>query len=149
MEKDENDLMNTFKVAANSLALLYKESHNHSRKSYMSGYQQALQDLWEFISLQQSTGPNSMIPTSDVLSFIQSRHMETERKPVQEEGSSAVAMPPFQQEFSEVASEGTSGEFSESLKRRWGLSDGSKHMNIDDIGPSSKRPRSRGDRMSD
>jgi hypothetical protein len=149
MEKDENELMNTFKVAANSLALLYKESHNHSRKSYVSGYQQALQDLWEFISLQQSTGSNSMIPTSEVLSFIQSRHMETEKKPVQEESTSTVAVPPFQPEFSATVSEGSSGEFSESLKRRWGLADGSKQMNIDDIGPSSKRPRSRSDRMSD
>jgi Tfp pilus assembly protein PilV len=150
MEKEqESDLMNTFKVAANSLALLYKESHNQSRKAYVSGYQQALQDLWEFMSLKQSSYAQPMIPVQEILGFIQSKHTETEKKPVWEvEPITAPSLATFNPELSHSITQITTPDFSDSLKRRWEFDEASKHMNLD-VDQLMKRPRTRSDRMSD
>ncbi|KAI9305247.1 hypothetical protein BJ944DRAFT_142278, partial [Cunninghamella echinulata] len=48
-------LMDSFKAAALKVTTLYKDSLVQNRKAYASGYQQALQDLYEFISSHPST----------------------------------------------------------------------------------------------
>jgi hypothetical protein len=140
MDKEsEADLMNTFKVAANSLALLYKASQTQSRKAYVSGYQQALQDMWEFISLKQSNSSSATIPVQEVLLFIQSRHSETEKKP---DPISAPTLATFELSIPEVSTP----DFSDSLKRRWGFGES---LNDDQQDQSTKRSRSKSDRMMD
>lgn len=49
------ELLSQFKQAARSVTNLYRASHNHSRHSYERGYQQALQDLQDYISSCSAT----------------------------------------------------------------------------------------------
>ncbi|KAJ3362037.1 hypothetical protein HDU91_003630 [Kappamyces sp. JEL0680] len=66
--------MDAFKLAANSVAMLYKESVQQSRNSFATGYDQALQDVWEFIS----STPDMNLPLNrmEFLSFLQAKHLE-------------------------------------------------------------------------
>ncbi|CAO3703390.1 unnamed protein product [Rhizopus stolonifer] len=55
-ESTENALMDSFKAAALKVTTLYKDSLVQNRKAYAAGYQQALQDLYEFISRHPEQG---------------------------------------------------------------------------------------------
>lgn len=70
-ESTENALMDSFKAAALKVTTLYKDSLVQNRKSYAAGYQQALQDLFEFISTQPES---EYIPVENVLSFARQRN---------------------------------------------------------------------------
>ncbi|KAI8384992.1 uncharacterized protein BYT42DRAFT_564311 [Radiomyces spectabilis] len=54
-ESTENALMDSFKAAALKVTNLYKDSLVQNRKAFAAGYQQALQDLYEFISSHPGT----------------------------------------------------------------------------------------------
>lgn len=69
-ESTENALMDSFKAAALKVTTLYKDSLVQNRKAYAAGYQQALQDLYEFISVQPE---NRLIPVQDVLNFARNK----------------------------------------------------------------------------
>jgi hypothetical protein len=68
----EGELMDSFKLAANSVALLYRSGINQSKKSYAAGYEQALQDVWEFLSATPDM--TTPIHRADLLSFLQRQH---------------------------------------------------------------------------
>ncbi|KAI7901344.1 uncharacterized protein BX663DRAFT_514169 [Cokeromyces recurvatus] len=70
-ESTENALMDSFKAAALKVTTLYKDSLVQNRKAFASGYQQALQDLYEFISTQPENG---FIPVQDVLAFARQKN---------------------------------------------------------------------------
>jgi uncharacterized protein YsxB (DUF464 family) len=70
-ESSDNALMDSFKAAALKVTTLYKDSLVQNRKAYASGYQQALQDLYEFISAQPENG---FIPVQDVLAFARQKN---------------------------------------------------------------------------
>jgi hypothetical protein len=71
----ESDLMNAFKMAANSVAMLYKEGLRNTNNSYQMGYEQALQDVWQFASLHSDLNYN--ISKSDLVKFLQEKHSES------------------------------------------------------------------------
>ncbi|KAI8341203.1 hypothetical protein BC941DRAFT_416139 [Chlamydoabsidia padenii] len=85
-ESSENALMDSFKAAALKVTTLYKDSLVQNRKAYASGYQQALQDLYEFISSHPSTTvsltnrqistptEHGFLPVEDLLSFARRRN---------------------------------------------------------------------------
>ncbi|GAN04876.1 hypothetical protein MAM1_0075d04342 [Mucor ambiguus] len=85
-ESTENALMDSFKAAALKVTTLYKDSLVQNRKSYAAGYQQALQDLYEFISAQPENG---YIPVQDVLSFARQKNNQL----TCEMGGSSTASP--------------------------------------------------------
>ncbi|KAG1079315.1 hypothetical protein G6F42_023831 [Rhizopus arrhizus] len=85
-ESTENALMDSFKAAALKVTTLYKDSLVQNRKSYAAGYQQALQDLYEFISAQPENG---YIPVQDVLSFARQKNNQL----TSEMGGSSAASP--------------------------------------------------------
>ena len=68
----ESELMDSFRVAANSVALLYKESLQQSRNAYNLGYEESLKDLWEFTA--GHADQNSMLK-NDILKFLQEKHL--------------------------------------------------------------------------
>lgn len=72
-ESTENALMDSFKAAALKVTTLYKDSLVQNRKAYAAGYQQALQDLYEFISAQPENG---YIPVQDVLYFARQKNSQ-------------------------------------------------------------------------
>lgn len=72
-ESTENALMDSFKAAALKVTTLYKDSLVQNRKAYAAGYQQALQDLYEFISTQPENG---YIPVQDLLSFARQKNTQ-------------------------------------------------------------------------
>ncbi|KAI8067410.1 hypothetical protein BDF21DRAFT_426604 [Thamnidium elegans] len=72
-ESTENALMDSFKAAALKVTTLYKDSLVQNRKAYAAGYQQALQDLYEFISSQPENG---YIPVEQVLSFARQKNSQ-------------------------------------------------------------------------
>ncbi|KAI8071138.1 uncharacterized protein B0P05DRAFT_474086 [Gilbertella persicaria] len=72
-ESTENALLDSFKAAALKVTTLYKDSLSQNRKAYAAGYQQALQDLYEFLS---STPEHGMIPVGDVLQFARQRNSQ-------------------------------------------------------------------------
>ncbi|CEP18054.1 hypothetical protein [Parasitella parasitica] len=86
-ESTENALMDSFKAAALKVTTLYKDSLVQNRKSYAAGYQQALQDLYEFISAQPENG---FIPVQDVLCFARQKNNQL----TSEMGGSATVSPP-------------------------------------------------------
>ncbi|SAL95299.1 hypothetical protein [Absidia glauca] len=84
-ESSENALMDSFKAAALKVTTLYKDSLVQNRKAYASGYQQALQDLYEFISShpcttmsQQESFATPMeqgfLPVQDLLTYARQRN---------------------------------------------------------------------------
>jgi hypothetical protein len=85
-ESSENALMDSFKAAALKVTTLYKDSLVQNRQAYASGYQQALQDLYEFISSHPSTTvsmKNSFtttptehghLPVQDLLTYARQRN---------------------------------------------------------------------------
>ncbi|KAG1461267.1 hypothetical protein G6F56_005765 [Rhizopus delemar] len=72
-ESTENALMDSFKAAALKVTTLYKDSLVQNRKAYAAGYQQALQDLYEFISRHPEQG---YIPVEQVLDFARTRNSQ-------------------------------------------------------------------------
>ncbi|CAO3612147.1 unnamed protein product [Cunninghamella blakesleeana] len=83
-ESTENALMDSFKAAALKVTTLYKDSLVQNRKAYASGYQQALQDLYEFISshpniaISQEETPmeHGYLPVQDVLTYARQRNAQ-------------------------------------------------------------------------
>ncbi|CAO3590097.1 unnamed protein product [Absidia cylindrospora] len=84
-ETPENALMDSFKAAALKVTTLYKDSLVQSRQAYTSGYQQALQDLYEFISSHPKTTvsqqgaivsptEHGFLPVQDLLSYARQRN---------------------------------------------------------------------------
>ncbi|KAI8077864.1 uncharacterized protein BX664DRAFT_343697 [Halteromyces radiatus] len=84
-ESSENALMDSFKAAALKVTTLYKDSLVQNRKAYASGYQQALQDLYEFISSHPSTTvsqqdsfvtptEHGFLPVQDLLAYARQRN---------------------------------------------------------------------------
>ncbi|KAJ8327049.1 hypothetical protein BDV3_000180 [Batrachochytrium dendrobatidis] len=91
----EAGLTNTFKTAANSVALFYREALAQNKRSFESGYNQCLQDLTEFVTQlhhQQLSShaskypPNYSVFLADLMVFMQSR---------QAQHQSAVGMQPL------------------------------------------------------
>lgn len=70
-ESTENALMDSFKAAALKVTTLYKDSLVQNRKAYAAGYQQALQDLYEFISKHPENG---YVPVQEILYFARQRN---------------------------------------------------------------------------
>ncbi|KAI9335220.1 hypothetical protein BD770DRAFT_303320, partial [Pilaira anomala] len=72
-ESTENALMDSFKASALKVTTLYKDSLTQNRKAFAAGYQQALQDLYGFISTQPENG---YIPVGEVLSFARQKNSQ-------------------------------------------------------------------------
>ena len=70
----ESELMDAFIMAANSVAILYREGLRNTKTSFQMGYEQALQDVWKFAS-QHSLDCN--ISKSDLVKFLQEKHSES------------------------------------------------------------------------
>jgi hypothetical protein len=88
-ESTENALMDSFKAAALKVTTLYKDSLVQNRKAYAAGYQQALQDLYGFITShpgvsvrnhqnEQSLAPieQGLVPVEDLLNFARSKNAQ-------------------------------------------------------------------------
>ncbi|CAG8807473.1 6068_t:CDS:1 [Gigaspora margarita] len=81
-ESPEKALMASFRIAAESVAQLYKTSLNHTKR-YDNGYEQCLRDLFEFVSShpnvqqrQQTSsgdGRDAFISVDELYNFIQSK----------------------------------------------------------------------------
>lgn len=75
--------MDAFRQAANSVAMLYKEGLANSKNSFQMGYEQALQDIWQFISISDDGSNeshnvnNNYISKAELVSFLQQRHSES------------------------------------------------------------------------
>ncbi|KAI9287485.1 hypothetical protein BC943DRAFT_274471 [Umbelopsis sp. AD052] len=72
-ESTENALMDSFKAAALKVTTLYKDSLVQNRKAYAAGYQQALQDLYGFITSHPGQG---LVPVEDLLNFARSKNAQ-------------------------------------------------------------------------
>lgn len=68
-------LSSSFKSAANSLTLLYKDALISNRHSYEAGYKHCLSDLWSYLSSIQSNS-SSVLNLGDLESFI---HLSTSK----------------------------------------------------------------------
>lgn len=88
-ESTEHALMDSFKAAAVRVTTLYKDALAQNRKAYAAGYQQALQDLYEFITshpnaamLQRTNGgieqqaSRTYLPAEDLLEFARQRNAQ-------------------------------------------------------------------------
>jgi hypothetical protein len=88
-ESTENALMDSFKAAALKVTTLYKDSLVQNRKAYAAGYQQALQDLYGFITShpgvsvrnhqnEQTCAPieQGLVPVEDLLNFARSKNAQ-------------------------------------------------------------------------
>ncbi|ORX48252.1 hypothetical protein DM01DRAFT_1338717 [Hesseltinella vesiculosa] len=77
-DDNDNALLDSFKQAALKVTTLYKDSLVQNRKAYGSGYQQALQDLYEFISSHPNgtDGEHGMLPVQDLLQFARQRNAQ-------------------------------------------------------------------------
>jgi hypothetical protein len=88
-ESTENALMDSFKAAALKVTTLYKDSLVQNRKAYAAGYQQALQDLYGFITShpgvsvrnqqnEQACAPieQGLVPVEDLLNFARSKNAQ-------------------------------------------------------------------------
>jgi hypothetical protein len=85
-ESSENALMDSFKAAALKVTTLYKDSLVQNRKAYASGYQQALQDLFELISTQPENG---YMPVQDILQFARQKNNQLNEEMMLSSGSSS------------------------------------------------------------
>src|SRR3954453_8935964 len=81
-ESPEEALMASFRVAAESVAQLYKTSLNQKTKYHNTGYEQCLQDLMGFVSSHPSVqqrrqtggdGRDAFISVQDLCNFINSK----------------------------------------------------------------------------
>jgi hypothetical protein len=75
----QNSLTDSFKSAANSVALLYKEALTQNKKAFESGYQFCLQDLYQFVSSHQhqhESSPRGFISLQDLETFIQAKLLD-------------------------------------------------------------------------
>ena len=113
---------NSFKVAANSLALLYKESVIQSKQSYQAGYEQGLQDVWEFISLRNTTG-DGQIHVSELVEYLKLKHSQSQNESAGKRDGHANSL-------GQVGSSSATGNQNMSgiprdadLKRRWSIED--------------------------
>ncbi|KAL0074669.1 hypothetical protein J3Q64DRAFT_1704328 [Phycomyces blakesleeanus] len=88
-ESTDNALIDSFKAAALKVTTLYKDSLVQNRKAYAAGYQQALQDLYGFISSHPSTTVSQQgdpytghpvergfLPVQDLLEFARERNTQ-------------------------------------------------------------------------
>ncbi|KAF7721473.1 hypothetical protein EC973_004652 [Apophysomyces ossiformis] len=87
-ESTENALIDSFKAAALKVTTLYKDSLVQNRKAYAAGYQQALQDLYGFITSHPSTTisqrndsipmpvERGFLPVEDLLTFARQRNAQ-------------------------------------------------------------------------
>ncbi|KAG0166159.1 hypothetical protein DFQ28_001887 [Apophysomyces sp. BC1034] len=87
-ESTENALIDSFKAAALKVTTLYKDSLVQNRKAYAAGYQQALQDLYGFITSHPSTTisqrngsvatpvERGFLPVEDLLGFARQRNAQ-------------------------------------------------------------------------
>lgn len=73
MENDgsgtSNGLSSSFKSAANSLTLLYKDALISNKLSYEAGYKHCLSDLWSYLSSIQSSS-SCVLNLADLEAFI-------------------------------------------------------------------------------
>ncbi|KAJ3262085.1 hypothetical protein HK103_003928 [Boothiomyces macroporosus] len=141
MEKDhknnEAEMMNAFKVAANSVALLYKESLNQSKRSYNSGYEQAMSDVWGFIEKSNKQS----VSAQELMAFIQSKHTEvTTTKNNFEHEIQVPHIPIFNPTLPENLPTPPVPFHQESNKRRWGAEQNS-FGRLNDYYPEQKRNR--------
>ena len=142
---------NSFKVAANSLAHLYKESIIQSKKSYQAGYEQGLQDVWEFVSLRNPTNDGE-INVSELVEYLKLKHAQSQNDlggkkeehliPMNAAGSSSATSAANMSPSTNVPLIQRDCE----LKRRWSIDD----MGLDDtFTEGTRRTRTRTEKMSD
>ncbi|KAJ3274926.1 hypothetical protein HDV01_001790 [Terramyces sp. JEL0728] len=141
MDKDhknnEADMMNAFKVAANSVALLYKESLNQSKRSYNSGYETALSDVWDFVEKSN----NQTVSVQELMRFIQSKHTEmTNTKHTADHEIQVPHIPIFNPILPENLPTPPETFQQDSNKRRWG-SEQNSFARMNDFYPEQKRNR--------
>jgi hypothetical protein len=114
-ESTENALMDSFKAAALKVTTLYKDSLVQNRKAFAAGYQQALQDLYGFISShpgvsvrnhqhEQMCAPieQGLVPVEDLLNFARSKNAQLT---YEVRGSSPLVEEQMQQEPASAASQ--------------------------------------------
>ncbi|KAI8817761.1 uncharacterized protein EV422DRAFT_539858 [Fimicolochytrium jonesii] len=91
-------LLQSFKAAAQTVTHLYRESIKLQRRGYLAGYDQCLQDLWQFVSAQRSAagGAKENLTVTDLVSFFSAKH-EALRNAI-ELSSSADGDAPSQQQ---------------------------------------------------
>jgi hypothetical protein len=96
-ESPEEALMASFRVAAESVAQLYKTSLNQKTKYHNTGYEQCLQDLMGFVSSHPSVqqrrqtggdGRDAFISVQDLCNFINSKteHLKSVSRRNRDEG---------------------------------------------------------------
>ncbi|KAI8900043.1 hypothetical protein BC833DRAFT_583439 [Globomyces pollinis-pini] len=167
----DGDLMHAFKNAANSVALLYKESVTQGKKSFDAGYEQALQDMYGFLQTQINADSVSI---NELIQFLQLKqteiHTESQNQFIHTSNSpkspsslyiapfvSAPSIPVFNPSISDSMPLPENLQFAhpDSLKRRWGFNstfnDAQKPMNLDLHYPEQpiKRSRHRSEKMVD
>ncbi|CAG8625764.1 4629_t:CDS:2, partial [Diversispora eburnea] len=141
-ESPEEALMASFRVAAESVAQLYKTALNQTKR-YDSGYEQCLRDLMEFVashpSVQRSQqtggdGRDAFISVEDLCKFAQSKTEQLKsisRRNREYIMNSNIMYHPSQHEIDSIdtGQEGGIGILAgnDSLKRRYG---GSTDMNF-------------------
>jgi hypothetical protein len=142
LAQSEGELMDSFKLAANSVALLYRSGINESKKSYSAGYEQALQDVWEFLSAAPDM--SKPIHRADLLSFLQRQH-QLQQEDIQEDSNDfsqeertpkSVPVTPVDRIAQSIPISATQipaviNLVPDSPKRRWYATGNSGGMNVD------------------
>lgn len=79
----ETDLLHQFRHAARSVTQLYRASQTLSRASYHRGYEQALQDIIDYIGMHPRTidprTSGAEIPAEDLVGWIRHRWYDAQR----------------------------------------------------------------------
>lgn len=122
-ESTENALMDSFKAAALKVTTLYKDSLVQNRKAFAAGYQQALQDLYGFISShpgvsvrnhqhEQMCAPTEqgLVPVEDLLNFARSKNAQLT---YEVRGSSPLVEEQMQQESALAANQNNTSNLSQ------------------------------------
>ncbi|KAI9092413.1 hypothetical protein DFS34DRAFT_633464, partial [Phlyctochytrium arcticum] len=89
MSTAESDptLMASFKAAAFSVTQLYKESVKQERRAFRSGYDQCLQDLWQFISANRGNSRDGAVALNDLVGFLSRKHEQLKDMDATEAGA--------------------------------------------------------------
>ncbi len=120
-EKQDSDLSDKFKAAANSVAMLYKEGITQSKKSYQTGYEQALQDVWESLILEGAS--RETVPLSMIFEIIQQKHhlnsQLNSKMPVFADNSVITAPTLSAFQYPNTSLENLEHFNTEAFKRRW------------------------------
>ena len=137
-----DDLPNSFKQAANSVAILYKEALSSTKKAKQEGYSQCLNDLYHFISSQ------SHITKTDLETFFRAKLFDLHNESSQEIQSLQELSPNFNSPTTPMSNNhfnpSTSlpvGDIEEHLKRRWIGSESSKYFEFGTSESPSKKSR--------